>query len=122
MDIIQRKTLDWVNRTRFHEFSLPPLDKLPKGVRGCSSTCVISMCFSTRIGDEILSDGTILYVNPTTEAVVNGNGIEMPQYVREFVNNFDDGLYPELDIEATRRTAGYLNRTHDSIQREVTPL
>jgi hypothetical protein len=82
MDYTLGDVLREINELRFYEGSLPPLERLPKGLCKRTSRCVIARCFRNSI-----TDGTTLYW--TQE-------IELPPIIREFITDFDNGHWPSL--------------------------
>jgi hypothetical protein len=88
-----REVLYWVNSVRFDEFQLGPIEKLPDGIPSAADKCSLARCFPKGC----LVDGTLLYrPDCTTRDMKEGNGIELPEIVRDFASRFDSWDYPEL--------------------------
>jgi hypothetical protein len=88
MDYTLGDVLREVNNIRFYEFSLPPLEKLPKGSCKSPIWCVIARCFPVDKNYEAYSDGSQL--------VCMGTITSLPQVIREFITDFDNGKWPSL--------------------------
>lgn len=87
--------LVWVNETR-QAYNLPTLAELPKGKPGNSSCCVIARGLSGR------AYGNEGYVasGPNEFLMDEDHRVYFPEFVAEFVAEFDAHAYPEL-IEET---------------------
>ena len=95
---LEQWTLEWINET-FVPLGLTPIQELPKGIPMDGSSCVLG---------KVLNDGLpckqnkewwvgTKWVDVPDEYITNPEeGIEMPLYVQEFVEAFDDGCYPDL--------------------------
>lgn len=83
MDYTLGDVLQEVNTLRFYELSLPPLEKLPKGQCTRANTCVIARCFP-----DMHTDGDWLFWE--------NDDIPLPITIREFISDFDQGLWPSL--------------------------
>lgn len=82
--------LNWVNLTR-QAFALgDPLDQLPAGRRTCGESCVIA----NALGDGVRATNLHAYLDRTDTTIY------FPSFVREFVVDFDQGRWPELDVDA----------------------
>jgi hypothetical protein len=90
MDYTLGDVLREVNNMRFYEFSLPPLDKLPKGTCQSPVWCVIAKCFplKDKHGYESWTDGDSL--------CCMGKIFPLPQIIREFITDFDYRCWPSL--------------------------
>jgi len=85
-----KRTLDdvlaWVNERR-HALALgAPLKKLPKGERGMCSYCPIAIALNTAVVP------TGYYLPDANRGVL----VKFPDFVAEFIADFDRGRYPEL--------------------------
>ncbi len=86
-ELQKEEVLAWVNEERFG-FSLTPLDRLLPGERAVVDNCVIAK-----------SLGNNSRVRSTQWTIDNWKtSNNMPIFVQSFINKFDDGCLPELDI------------------------
>lgn len=89
MDYTLGDVLREVNNLRFYEFSLPPLERLPKGTCQSPIWCVIAKSFPLdKHGYEAWTDGDSLFCM--------GKIFPLPQVVRQFITDFDNGEWPSL--------------------------
>jgi hypothetical protein len=112
MDYTLRDVLREVNNMRFYEFSLPPLEKLPKGSCQSPIWCVIAKCFplKDKHGYESWTDGDSLYCM--------GKIFPLPQLIREFITDFDNGQWPSLigeDVSSTDSTLDIDSQAHSVV-------
>lgn len=90
------RVLKWANKIRAKHFNKKPLKRLPKGKCASGIACVVHNCF-TYSGDFRLyvDNSKISLVNPTEEPCVPF--IIVPKYISKFIDDFDNGKYPELE-------------------------
>lgn len=81
------RVLSWVNRMRAKHFGKGPLKTLPKGIQGEGTACPIHNSFWKP------------YCGGFTGALTHKGDliIRHTLYIRDFVRDFDDGKYPELE-------------------------
>lgn len=92
-----KAALEWVNYYRTMELGLLPLDRLPKGVPHKACDCPIAIALRRGIVDEqVICDGTFVYFNPTISDMEDANGLPLPSYVCEFIDDFDSGKFKSL--------------------------
>lgn len=106
MDYTLGDVLREVNNLRFYEFSLPPLEKLPKGQCTLAANCVIAKCFSACA----YTDGSHLYSNLGT--------IELPSIIVNFIMDFDNGEWPSLiekNVPSIHSTTNIDSETHSVV-------
>ena len=110
-----RDVLNWVNETRADEFHLPPIEKLPEGIPSSADRCSLARCFPRGC----LVDGTYLYgPDANTRDIGEGNGIGLPEIVRDFASRFDEGDFPEL-IATDEAEAFYRDNREFMRSREI---
>ncbi|HEX5265873.1 MAG TPA: hypothetical protein VFW24_03795 [Acidimicrobiales bacterium] len=92
-----------------------PLESLPQGRRGSSSDCVLARSLGMSFGNRSAwaVDGrrrqrreAALLLARTWEVhagVLNRRSVQLPEGLRQFVNGFDSGDYPDL-VDPTARS------------------
>lgn len=97
------KTLKWVNKKR-EEFGDPELDEILTGVRGSTLHCPLAH-----------SIGHKVQVGPYFISRLHPEGyhymLRLPRYARQFVKDFDCGLYPELSARFDYNKSMVVNMT-----------
>ena len=90
-----QRVLGYVNRIRA-ERDLPLLNLLPKGGRGYSHTCPIAIAVEGRQD-----------AKRTSWETWKGDTVyrDSPAYVQDFVDRFDGGNFPELELPDNREEA-----------------
>ena len=83
------EVLEWVNEVRARMDIGPPLEELPRGRRCTSSACPIARA----LGGAGVSRSDV-FIRTYPQATV----IPLPDFVREFIENFDAGAYRYLDM------------------------
>lgn len=86
---VDPRVLAWVNSEREARGIGSPLAELPKGMCGSIFRCPIANALDATV------DGQQVIYDYTGEL----EGVDLPEYVHDFVNRFDGGEHPEL-IEA----------------------
>lgn len=97
-------TLRWVNKIRAYE-GMHKLDELPKGNKGCPSTCIVANATGNKYkvtGPWIMRDQKKVY--------------RTPLHVKWFITHFDTGKYPELvkrmeDVMFEKKVGALLEET-----------
>ncbi|MCH7549649.1 MAG: hypothetical protein IH969_08980 [Candidatus Krumholzibacteriota bacterium] len=88
-----KRVLDYVNRIR-KALGYKPRKTLAKGIRGKASICPIACSIPVVV---FTDSESMVFLNP---GIPKNAGIveemQHPQYVTDFIDNFDDGKYPEL--------------------------
>jgi hypothetical protein len=90
--IKKRRVLKWINEYGSRQ-GWKPLKSIPKGIRRSSYDCPIARA------TYLLVDGTHL-VDPSCSSTYNGSIVcDLPDFVRKFIDDFDEGKYPELEVK-----------------------
>ena len=77
-----------MNKVRKERLQLGPLKRVPKGLRGDACSCPIHNCFAEP-GSVAAEVSDTLYLE--------GHGeIKHPKHIKLFINDFDNGKYPNL--------------------------
>ena len=85
--LFDRNVLDWANRVRAEHNLGEPLTELPKGLIDNSFQCPIARA----LGHNTQVDGEDAYLHSDEHEAIN-----LPPYVRTFVQDFDAGLIPHM--------------------------
>lgn len=92
-DDIITDTLAWVNQVR-SERGMPTLAQLPAGRCGSHDKCPVARALTGTGADRVsVAHDVTFYFGGTAES------LPLPYYVGEFIEAFDEELFPEL-IEA----------------------
>lgn len=96
------KVLNWINSQRKKHELGPPLAALPKGTRAACSSCPIAKGLLPDGGGKVCS----LYLQSKVTVYGRHHVVVLvhPQYIGKFINAFDDGLIPELNIRKRKRS------------------
>lgn len=84
-----KRVLSWVNRMRAKHFGKGPLETLPKGIQGKGAACPIHNSFWKPYCGGVAGVNYSMYEEDFI--------IRHPQYIQDFVLDFDHGKYPELE-------------------------
>lgn len=96
MSKAEQKVLAYVNRQRA-KLKLKPLKRLPKGFPGICRACPIANALSVG-GYAADVDAGHLEVWPEEKPDVTSLSTDLPKYVSRFVEDFDEGKYPHLEV------------------------
>lgn len=89
-----QKVLNFVNRVRKTQLKLGPIKRLPRGRRDGICSCPIALGISMGSGHRVYVYGFVSSHNPSN--FIRGWQVEMPEFAVGFMNDFDNGDYPEL--------------------------
>lgn len=92
---LEERVLRWVNEIRT-EHELKPLKRLNKGRRTSPHRCALANSLKA---DHVSQSWIVL-----DSASDPGDGIHPPQFVNQFIVNFDRGRYPHLVVNESRRS------------------
>lgn len=92
----ERKVLSWVNEERAR-FGLSPIDQLPRGSTHSPDDCVIARALIGTPWKVSVGPETVRYY--TTSSSWQGVTVKVPDFVTDFIVDFDRGRLPHLDIE-----------------------
>jgi len=87
-----RGTLEWCNSERAEQGKVP-LPELPKGRKGDHKSCPCGAATDLYVG---LKTYGASYADI---AVLSSSNKELPPVVKQFVRKFDDGRYPQFDMD-----------------------
>jgi hypothetical protein len=109
---LRNNVLHLVNAAR-RELGLPLLDQLPRGLRASAAHCPIALALDEKA--EILPKAAAVPGNDRKTASALARAwqtraqldehygvwlVPLPEALRRFVTDFDDGNFPELEVEA----------------------
>lgn len=93
--ITKRRVLKWINEYR-KEHGYRPLKRIPMGEPGGPDNCPVAIATGQLIDGTHLVDpnGSDTYYGPF--AYVDSIVLDLPEFIRKFIDDFDEGKYPEL--------------------------
>jgi hypothetical protein len=100
-ELKKRMVLTWANMIRV-ENGMPTLAELPQGNRVRSASCPVALALSGH-ANGLIFEGSIggkigtIFVKPFAIGRRSYIKLQIPDYVAEFVSDFDDRQYPELE-------------------------
>lgn len=125
-------TIKWVNDT-FVPLGLKPIEDLPKGIPGKGESCVIAQILHEvpdfanafvgtnriELNTPLLEQGWVdteimnKFTFENEFGIAKEDEIDLPMYIKEFIESYDKGDYPELlNLEETVEYHG----EHDAAQ------
>lgn len=101
MSTREARVLKWINRQRKELFGWSPLETIPRGTRKSSISCPIAMSLKSEAPGRWGKYGGVLVrvtrARVRVFIVGDDRSIDMPQYVRDFVDSFDKGRKPQYN-------------------------
>jgi hypothetical protein len=109
---LRNNVLHLVNAAR-RELGLPPLEQLPRGLRASAAHCPIALALDQKA--EVLPKAAAVpgHDRETASALARAWRtqaqldehygvwfVPLPEALRRFVADFDDGNFPELEVDA----------------------
>jgi hypothetical protein len=109
---LRNNVLRLVNAAR-RELELPPLEQLPRGLRGNAACCPIALALDRRAQILLKAAAVPGHDQKTASALARASQthaqlderygawfVPLPKALRRFVADFDGGSFPDLDAEA----------------------